>query len=49
LFVCFFPVFPLDKNISGFKTLSCVDVAIPQMRAVPIYWRWSLQVDSPIF
>jgi len=43
----FFPVFPLERNISGLKTLRWVGVPIPRAEAVPIYCRWSLQALSP--
>jgi hypothetical protein len=42
------PVFPLDRSISGLKILKCVGSPIPQLGAVPIYWRWSLQVLSSL-
>ena len=44
----FGPIFPLDKNISGLKTLRWVCCPILPLGAVPIYWRWSLQVLSPL-
>jgi hypothetical protein len=40
----FVPVLPLHRNISGLKTLISVGGPIPQPGAMPIYWRWSLQV-----
>ena len=46
--IFFVPVFPLDRNISGLKTLRWVGGPIPQLGAMPIYWRWSLQVLSPL-
>ena len=44
----FVPVFPLGRNISGLKSLRWVGGAIPQLVVMPIYWRWSLQVLSPL-
>jgi hypothetical protein len=44
----FGPVFPLDRNISVLKILRCMGGSILQMKALPIYWRWSLQVVSPL-
>jgi hypothetical protein len=41
-------VFPLDRNISGLKILRRVGRPIPQLEAMPIYWRWSLQALSPL-
>ena len=43
----FVPVFHLDRKISGFKNLRCMGGPVPQLGAVPNYWRWSLQVPSP--
>ena len=43
------PVYPSDRNISGLKLLRCVGGPIPQMGSMPIYYRWSLQVVSPLF
>ena len=44
----FFVLFlPLDRNISGLKTLRWVDAPMPLLGAMPICWRWSLQVLSP--
>jgi hypothetical protein len=37
----FVPVFPLDRSISGLKTLRWVGGPIPQLGTMPIYWRWS--------
>jgi hypothetical protein len=48
LFHLFVPVFPLDRNISGLKLLRCMGNPIPQLGAMPVYWRSSLQVVSPI-
>ena len=44
----FVPVFPLDRNNSGLKFLIWVGGPIPQLGIVPIYWRWSLQLLSPL-
>jgi hypothetical protein len=44
----FSPVFLLDKNISGLKILRLVGGPIPQPGAMPIFWRWSLQILSPL-
>jgi hypothetical protein len=44
----FVPNFPLGRNISGLRFLSSVCVPIPQLGTVPIYWRWSLKVLSPL-
>ena len=41
------PVFPLDTNISGLEILRWVGGPIPQLGAVPIYWR-PLKVLSPL-
>ena len=41
------PAFPLESNSSGLKFLRWVGGPIPQLGAMPIYWRWSLQVLSP--
>jgi hypothetical protein len=41
-------VLPLDRNISELKTLRWVYGPIPQLGAMPIYWRWSLRVLSPL-
>jgi hypothetical protein len=38
----------LDWNISGLKTLRWVCGPILGPGAMPIYWRWSLQVLSPL-
>jgi hypothetical protein len=38
----------LDRNISGLKTLRWLGDPIPRPGAMPIYWRWSLQVLSPL-
>ena len=43
----FVPEFPLDRNNSGLKILMWVGGPIPQLGAMSIYWRWSLQVLSP--
>ena len=43
----FVPPFPLDRNNSGLKFSRCVDGSIPQLGAMSIYWRWSLQVLYP--
>ena len=45
-FWIFFPVFPLDMNISGLTILTWVDGLIPQLGAMPMYWRWFLQALS---
>jgi hypothetical protein len=45
----FVPVFPLHRNNSGLKTLTWVGDPVPHLGAVPNYWRWSLQVLSPLF
>ena len=42
----FVPVLPLDTIISGLEPLRWVGGPIPQPGAMPIYWRWSLQVLS---
>jgi hypothetical protein len=42
----FVPVLPLNRNISVLKTLRWVGGPFPWLRAVLIYWRWSLQVLS---
>ena len=47
LFYFFVPVFPLDRDNSRSKSLRCVGGSIPPLRAMPSYWRWSLQVLSP--
>ena len=44
----FFPVFSFDKIISGLKTLRCMAGPIPQLEAMHICWKWSLQVVSPL-
>ena len=46
LFHCFVPVFLLDRNISELKILRCMSG--PQLGSLPIHWRWSLQVLSPL-
>jgi hypothetical protein len=38
----------LDRNFSGLKSLRWVDSPIPPPEAVPICWRWSLWVLSPL-
>jgi len=43
-----FSVFPLDRNNSGLKILRWLGGPIPQLRAVPSYWRWPLQILSPL-
>jgi hypothetical protein len=45
--ISFVPVFPLDRNNSGLKNLRWMGGPIPQLGAMPIYWRWSLRVLSP--
>jgi hypothetical protein len=45
----FVPVFPLDRNIPGLKTLWWVGGLIPQSGDKPIYWRCYLQVLSPLY
>jgi hypothetical protein len=49
----FEPVYPLDKNNSGLKILKIGRCPLPQLGAMSIYWRWTLQVPSlhfkPIF
>jgi hypothetical protein len=47
--IFFWSVFPLDRNISVLKFLSCMDGPIPYLRAMPNYWRCSLQVLSPLY
>ena len=42
----FVSIFLLDRNISGLTILRWVGGPIPQMGAMSIYWRWSLQVLS---
>jgi hypothetical protein len=42
----FVPIPFLDRNISGIKILRWVGGLIPQLGAMSIYWRWSLQVLS---
>jgi hypothetical protein len=39
--------YPLDRKNSGLKFLRWVNGSIPQLRAMSIYWRWSLQVLYP--
>jgi hypothetical protein len=46
MFHFFVPVFPLDRNISGLKFLRWVGGPIPKRWAMPIYWRWPLEVVS---
>ena len=49
VYVSFFvPVFPLNRNTSRLTILRYVGGPIPQLGAVPIYWRWFLQVLSPL-
>ena len=38
-----------DRNISGLTILRWVGGPIPQLGVVPIYWRCSLQVLSPLY
>ena len=47
LFHFFVPVLPLDRNISGLKTLRWVGGLIYGPKAVPIYRMWALQVLLP--
>ena len=42
----FVPVFLLDR-INSVQKFEMVSEHIPQMLAMPIFWRWSLQVLSP--
>ena len=42
----FVPAFPLDRNNSGLKILRWVSDPLPQLGAMPIYWRLYLQVPS---
>jgi hypothetical protein len=44
----FVHVFPVDRNISGLKILRWVGGPIPGLRALPFYWRCSIQVLSPL-
>jgi len=44
----FVPVFPLDRNDSELKMLRWVGGLTPQLKVMLIYWRWSLQLLSPI-
>ena len=44
----FVPAFSLGRNNSGLKFLRCVGGPITHLGAVPIYWRWSIQVLSPL-
>jgi hypothetical protein len=44
----FVSAFPLDRNDSGLKFLRWVGSPIPQLGAMPVYWRWSLQILSPL-
>jgi hypothetical protein len=45
--IFFVPVNPLDRNFSGLKALRWVCGPIPRLGAMPIYWKWSLQVLLP--
>jgi hypothetical protein len=45
-FFSFVSVFPLDRNISGLKTLTWVGSLIPQLGIVPIYTRWDQKRNS---
>jgi hypothetical protein len=49
MFHFFVPAFPLDRNISGLKFLRWMVGTIPQLSALPIYWRWSLQILAPLW
>ena len=44
----FVPFFPLSRNISELKTLRWMGSLIPQMGAMSIYWKWSLQILFPL-
>lgn len=46
-FFFFVPVFHLDRNNSGLKILRWVHGPIPLLKAMSIYWIWSLWVLSP--
>jgi hypothetical protein len=48
LFHFFVPVFPLDRNNSELKFFRWVDGPIPQLGAMHNYWKWNLQVLSPL-
>ena len=49
VFIPFFlPVIPLKRNISRIEILRCLVGSMPQSRALPTYWRCSLQVLSPL-
>jgi hypothetical protein len=41
------PFFPSDMGTSGLEIFRWMGGPIPQLGAMSIYWRWSLQVQSP--